>query len=167
MMTPVYNVAIAYWKTNSCSVNQYAARPCLSAISTTRVPRKHYSFPIKKNLFSCCLHNVKKYTFQCFHFILDVTTRHYQPTEQPTKNNPLFTKKSSNQDVLSNYSNHNLYSSEVNPLTYCNLVKSDTDVLWQQARFELELRKSESNVLRGYIKEQPADDTTTATDEEK
>jgi len=167
MMTPVYNVAIADWSTNRCSVNTYAAMRDLSAISATRAPRKHYSPPIKKHLFPFCLHNLKKYSFQCFHFILDGTARYCQRTQQPTRNNPLLTNKLSNQDVLSNYPNHNIYSSEAYPLTYCNVVKSGTDVLWQQVRFELKLRKSESNLPCVHIKEQPADDTTTANDEEK
>ncbi len=167
MMTPVYNIAIADSNTNRCDVTRHAAKLNFYAFSTTRGLRKHNFSPINKQLFPCCLHNVKKYTFQCFHFIFDETTKYLHRTQQPTKNNSLLTNKSSIQDVLSNYLNHNLYSFEANFLTHYNVVKSGTDALWQQARFELKVRKSESNVLRGYIKEQPADDTTTTTDEEK
>jgi len=169
MMTPVYNIAIADSNTNRCGVARHAARLDFSAISTIRDLRKHNSSPINKHLFPCCLHNVKKYIFQCFHFIFDETTKYLHRTQQPTKNNSLnslLTNKSSIQDVLSNYLNHNLYSFEANFLIHYNVIKSGTDALWQQARFEL-MVKSESNVLRGYIKEQPADDTTTTTDEEK
>ena len=167
MMTPVYNVAIADLKTDRCGATRHAARLYFSAISTTRCLRKNNSNPIKKHLFPCYLHNVKKYIFQCFHFIFDETTKYLHRTQQPTRNKSLLTNKPSIQDVLSNYLNHNIYSFEAISLTHYNVVKSGTDALWRQTRFELKVRKSESNILRGYIKEQPADDTTTTTDEER
>jgi hypothetical protein len=141
MMTPVYNIAIADSNTNRCGVTRHAARLNFSAISKTRGFRKHNSSPINKHLFPCCLHNVKKYTFQGFHFIFDETSKYLHRTQQPTRNNSLLTNKSSIQDVLSNYRSHNIYSSEANFLTYYNIVKSGTDALWQQARFELKVKK--------------------------
>ena len=167
MMTPVYNVAIADLQTDRCGATRHAARLDFSAISMTKTLRKNNFISLKTHLFSCYLHNVRKYIFQCFHFIFDETTKYLHRTQQPTRNKSLLTNKPSIQDVLSNYLNHNIYTFEAITLRHYNAVKSGTDAPLQQTRFELRVRKSESNVLRGYIKEQPADDTTTTTDEEK
>lgn len=52
-------------------------------------------------------------------------------------------------------------------ISYSKRTATDTDVLWRQERFDLKVSNRESTVLDGYIKEQPADHSTTATDEEK
>lgn len=142
-MTPVYNVAIADWRTNSCSVYQYVARPTLSVFFKITAPKNTLFSPIGFHLFLCCFHYLKKHIFQYFHFIMDETNKYLRRNKkhQATKNKSLLTNKSSKQDVLSKYPNHDLYNSEENPLTECNLAKSSTDVLWQQARLELKMKK--------------------------
>lgn len=144
MMTPVYEVAIADWKNNSCSINQYAARPGFS-IFFTNIASQNNSFPIIiKHLFVCCFHNLKKHTLQCFRSVKDETARKLQGLKKQhvTKNIFLSSGKSSKRDICCKHLSHNLYSFEVNSITYCNVVNSGTDVLWQQEKFELKVRKA-------------------------
>lgn len=155
-MTPVYEVAIAGCRTNISSVNPYAARLDLSVFFANKESRNNDFLPVKNHLFPCCSHNVKKYAFQRFHSVINKTTENF-----PRVKRQHVTRNDFDGTI------HHLYSNEVTNLTHCNVVKSGKDVLWQQAKFELLAKNSESNALRGYIKEQLADFTTTATNEEK
>lgn len=167
MMTPVHDVAIVDWKTHNYGVNQYAVRLGLSVITITKALKKEYLPPTIKHLFLCCSHYLKKHCFQYFHFIFAKIAKQLHHATQATKNNSLFKTKSSKQGALSHSLKHNFYNSRDKSLRYCNLLNSGTDVLWQQTKPKLTLRQSEGNGLRSYITEQPADDTTTATNEEK
>jgi len=102
MMTPVYNVATAGWRTNSCNIFSYAARRGTSVFSTYKALEKGYFRSIKKHLFSCRFHNIKKHTFQCFHFLTDETTENLSRTQhQLRKDNSLLSSASSRVDIFS------------------------------------------------------------------
>lgn len=167
MMTPVYNVAIAYWRTNSYSVNHYAVRLDLSVFLATLSPAKKIPLPRKTDLFTFLVHSVNKYRLRCFHFICAEKAKYSQHMQQPTSNNFLLPDTSSKYDDSRNKLIHRYYSSEVHSPSYFNSENSGTDALWQQEKFKLKIRKSVNNELRSYIKEQPAGNTTTATDKEK
>ena len=166
MMTPVYNVAIADWRTNSCSVYHYAVRLDLSVFSTILSQNNKAPLSRKTDLITCCVHSIKRYSLRCFHLVFFETTKYNQRKRQPTKKNSLSPETSSKYDDSRNNRIYTYYNSEVNSLTYFNFEKVVQKYCGNRQNSNLR-EKSENNRLRSYIKEQPADDTTTATDEEK
>lgn len=170
MMTPVYEVAIAEWNTNSCNIFPYAARRASSVISTQNSINPGYTHSTEKHQFTCQSRHLNTHVNMRFHIPTSETTHSLSPVKkpQPRKKPSLARDNPSKQGEIHFFSDSYLDSSEVNSLSYCNLANSGTDVLWQQAKFELILKKSESNVPHSYIKEQPAGPhTTTTTDKEK
>ncbi len=170
MMTPVYEVAIADWQTNSCNIYSYAARLASSVIPTQNSINPDDTHSTKKHLFSCQSRHLNTHASIQFHIPTCETTHSLSQVKkpQPKRKPSLARNNPSKQGEIHFFSDSYLDSSEVNSPSYCNLANSGTDVLWQQAKFELILKKSESNVLHSYIKEQPAGPhTTTTTDKEK
>jgi len=170
MMTPVYDVAIADWKTNSCNIFTYVVRLANSVVPTKNSTKTCNTRSPEKHLFICQSQHLKKHFWQRFHITASETGENVSPVKRQQSKRKLSTPYTtpSKQRHFHFSSNSKTFCLEVNPTIYRDFLHSGTDVLWPQAKFELMLTKSESNVLQSYIKEQPAvPHTTTATDEEK
>lgn len=156
MMTPVYDVATAHWTTNSCGISKHAVTENNSVLSRLFTRKNRVIRPSKK-------HSFVSYTSQL-------------PAGSFSKSPLLFSLKRNNQSgALHSQTNFsrlldgkNIFdTSEVISFTSCITAAIGTDVLWRQTTFDLRATNCESTVLDGSIKEQSADQSTTATDEEK
>lgn len=144
MMTPVYDVGLANWKTNSCSLDHCAARLAFSAFFSNTGSTKEHLYSTPKQLFLCCFHYLVRYTTYSFRSSKSESIKKFLTfTMRLISKNVLFSPgKTSLNDLSSQILSFSFYSFEKTNLKHYNVKNSGTDVLWQQARFKLKAAKA-------------------------
>ncbi len=156
MMTPVYDVATADWTTNSCGISNHAATGYISVLSRLFTRTSPVILLAKQHSFVSHISQLLTVSFSKSPFFLFRKRNNQSDDVLSTVN---FTRLLGGKHIFS--------TTEVISFTSRKLAIIGTDVLWRQAKFDLKVTNCESTVLDGYIKEQPADHSTPATDEEK
>mgnify|MGYP001824488195 CR=1 FL=1 len=169
MMTPVYCEAIASWSTNSCGINNIAARLDLSVFSNVPTRINHTSITAVKHLDYYYFDQLKKSSRQLLHLLKRERQNCFLYTliEPQALSNSYFNRFLQALESCQHRFRNIFFSFQVISITYHRLTTTGTDALWQQKRFDLKVTNCEKNVLDGYIKEQPAGHPITANDEEK
>ncbi|MFT5697772.1 MAG: hypothetical protein ACI8ZB_000626 [Desulforhopalus sp.] len=119
MMTPVYDVKKADWKTNSYNIFPYAVRPENSAISTTNSITTGHTRSTEKNLFACHPQHLSRQSCQRFQSPTSETTQFLARVKKTQSKRKLSVIRNPNskQSGIRSFSHSNLYSFEVTPST--------------------------------------------------